>query len=210
MIRNEDVESRGSICSEPFRFVSILERHEVEDDGERWNAIGGSRRCSPTLVDLKSILIKSDENKHKLFMTQLSKLCYIFGILVMCIPIIVCDIYFAMHDTTCLHNKINKLEINMYDYLLIGGIWGSIVITSYSYIKYYINRQNFDDDNMLLLFITLCSWVNKLFSTIWVILGSIMFWGCMNTSNCSSEIYNYLFASKIKGSFIIISLTGKE
>ena len=193
---DEDVESqlhRNSINSEDFyetfRFSSL----------------------SPTLPDLKSILIKSDENKHKIFMNNFHKVCYIFGLCVLCLPLIICDIYFAINDDTCLHNKINKLQINMYDYLFVSGIWGIIILMSCSLIKYYIIRQNYDEDNMLITFILYSSLSNKIFSTAWVILGSVMFWSILDTNNCSSTIYNYLFASMIiKSTYVIINLTQKN
>lgn len=37
----------------------------------------------------------------------------------------------------------------------------------------------------------------NLFLIIWNILGAIIFWGLMDTTNCSDTIYNYMFASLI-------------
>ena len=161
---------------------------------------------TPSVIDLKSILINSDENKHNQYIKKINKICHIFTRCIIIIPFIVCDIYFALTPSdTCRKYKVNKLPININIslYLLISGLWGIVILISYSLVKYYINRQHFDDDNKLLLYISYSNWFSKLLSIIMVIVGYIMYFS-LNPNDCTTSIYHYLLVSMIVKSLLII------
>lgn len=163
-----------------------------------------STATTNTLTDLKSVLIKQNDNANRLFVERCKKVCYILTISIICIPIIFCDIYFANSNHICLRNKIEIFIINIADYLLASGIIESIILVSYSINTFYIDHNNFDDDNLLILFISFSKWLCIIFSIIWTIIGSVMFW---KTNTCYGPIYNYIFASIIiKSSISILSL----
>ena len=159
---------------------------------------------TPSVIDLKSILINSDENKHNQYIKKINKICHIFTRCIIIIPFIVGDIYFALTPSdTCRQYNLNKLSINISLYLLICGLWGIVILISYSLVKYYINRQQFDDDNKILLYISYSNWFSKLLSIILVIVGYIMYFS-LNPNDCTSSIYHYLLVSMIVKSLIII------
>lgn len=181
---------------------------------------------TPSVLDLKSILINSDENKHNQYIKKINKICNIFTRCIIIIPFIVGDIYFALTPSdTCLQYKVNKLSINISLYLLISGLWGIVILISYSLVKYYINREHFDDDNKLLLYISYSNWFSKLLSCIFVIVGYIMYFS-LNPNDCtierpvaegsgeqinsgddslrSSSIYHYLMVSMIVKNVLIV------
>jgi hypothetical protein len=183
---------------------------------------------TPSVLDLKSILINSDENKHNQYIKKINRICHIFIRCIIIMPFIVGDIYFALTPSdTCRRYNLNKLPININIslYLLISGLWGIVILISYSLVKYYINREHFDDDNRLLLYISYSNWFSKLLSIIMVIVGYIMYFS-LNPNDCtierpvaegsgeqinsgddslrSSSIYHYLLASMIVKSLLII------
>ena len=161
---------------------------------------------TPSVLDLKSILINSDENKHNQYIKKINKICHIFTRCIIIMPFIVGDIYFALTPSdTCLQYKVNKLPININIslYLLISGLWGIVILISYSLVKYYINREHFDDDNKLLLYISYSNWFSKLLSIILVIVGYIIYFS-LNPNECTSGIYHYLLVSMIVKSLLII------
>ena len=159
---------------------------------------------TPSVLDLKSILINSDENKHNQYIKKINKICHIFTRCIIIIPFIVGDVYFALTPSdTCLQYKVNKLSINISLYLLISGLWGIVILISYSLVKYYINREHFDDDNKLLLYISYSNWFSKLVSIIMVIVGYIMYFS-LNPFDCTTSIYHYLLVSMIVKSLLII------
>ena len=163
---------------------------------------------TPSVIDLKSILINSDENKHNQYIKKINKICHIFTRCIIIIPFIVCDIYFALTPSdTCRQYKVNKLPINISLYLLISGLWGIVILISYSLVKYYINWEHFDDDNKLLLYISYSNWFSKLLSIIMVIVGYITYFS-LNPNDCTTSIYHYLLVSMIvKSLFIIVNIT---
>ena len=159
---------------------------------------------TPSVLDLKSILINSDENKHNQYIKKINRICHIFIRCIIIMPFIVGDIYFALTPSdTCRRYNLNKLPINISLYLLISGLWGIVILISYSLVKYYINRDQFDDDNRLLLYISYSNWFSKLLSIIMVIVGYIMYFS-LNPNNCTSGIYHYLLVSMIVKSLLII------
>lgn len=159
---------------------------------------------TPSVLDLKSILINSDENKHNQYIKKINRICHIFIRCIIIMPFIVGDIYFALTPSdTCRRYNLNKLPINISLYLLISGLWGIVILISYSLVKYYINREQFDDDNRLLLYISYSNWFSKLLSIIMVIVGYIMYFS-LNPNNCTSSIYHYLLVSMIVKSLLII------
>ena len=161
---------------------------------------------TPSVLDLKSILINSDENKHNQYIKKINRICHIFTICIIIMPFIVGDIYFALTPSdTCRRYNLNKLPININIslYLLISGLWGIVILISYSLVKYYNNRDQFDDDNKLLVYISYSNWFSKLLSIIMVIVGYIMYFS-LNPNNCTSGIYHYLLVSMIVKSLLII------
>ena len=163
---------------------------------------------TPSVLDLKSILINSDENKHNQYIKKINRICHIFIRCIIIMPFIVGDIYFALTPSdTCRRYNLNKLPINISLYLLISGLWGIVILISYSLVKYYINRDQFDDDNRLLLYISYSNWFSKLLSIIMVIVGYIMYFS-LNPNDCTTSIYHYLLVSMIvKSLFIIVNIT---
>ena len=183
----------------PYTTTSSTPSPPLEDEYETFG-------YTPSVIDLKSILINSDENKHNQYIKKINKICHIFTRCIIIIPFIVCDIYFALTPSdTCRKYKVNKLPININIslYLLISGLWGIVILISYSLVKYYINREQFDNDNRLLLYISYSNWFSKLLSIIMVIVGYITYFS-LNPNNCTTSIYHYLLVSMIVKSLLII------
>lgn len=123
-------------------------------------------------------------------------------------PITFCDLYYAYNDSTCVNEPAGRLEINLYNYLMVNG-WISIcfiIILTIMIIFYNPNTTN--DQSFFTLcgggIITILSTLLSIFGLIWNIFGAIIFWGLMDTSKCSDSIYNYVFASLIIKFVIII------
>lgn len=154
---------------------------------------------------------------------------YIFLILLMFIsPFIICELYYAYNDTSCIYQKIEQLHMNLHDFLMISGYMGISVSTIYGVIIYTqdnntlnllykmfisnggINTNNEKPINVYLaklFYFVICFF--GMFGLSWLILGSLIFWKFMDTSKCSNSIYNYIYAELIIrwiiifGSFIV-------
>jgi len=118
-------------------------------------------------------------------------------------PFVICDLYYAYTDATCVHNPTKKLNLDMYQYLLISGYYG-VAFLGLIVLAIFVskmpgvgsNKSN-NDDNCIILFVEILKILIMLFSTAWVIVGGIIFWNEIDNSTCSKPVYNYLTASLV-------------
>jgi hypothetical protein len=116
-------------------------------------------------------------------------------------PFIICDLYYAYTDDTCVHNPTKKLDVDMYQYLLINGYYGVsflglILIGIFIQKKQDIASKSNDDD-CIILFAHMFKMILMFFSTAWTVVGAVIFWHEIDNSSCSRPVYNYLTASLI-------------
>ena len=120
-------------------------------------------------------------------------------------PFIVCDIYFALNDVSCVHQKTREMDIVMNVYLLSSGlislimtVLSNIYILSFSNNLLTSNNNNTDEDGInCLLYMLKC--VFQVFNLSWLITGCVLFWAYMDINSCSKPVYNYLMARFIIG-----------
>lgn len=112
-----------------------------------------------SITDQPANVIDSSVNWLKLFM--------IFFITLFSFPIIFCDLYFANNNTTCVNQKFDKLNVNMYNYLMVSGIYsGSTLFIIICYIL-YCDLTKFNNDTLFLF--SIIEFINKLFISSWTI-----------------------------------------
>ena len=124
-----------------------------------------------------------------------------------CFPIMFCDIYYANNDDKCVHQDIIHMSINMYDYLMVSGIHNAaslflIIIAT----LFCVDFQNHNNNACLFVFMKIIEYTNKVFVTAWTIVGSVIFWAYMDTSQCSKTVFDYLFTTLII-KIVFISIT---
>ena len=123
---------------------------------------------------------------------------FVSGVIIICCsPFIICDLYYAYTDNSCVHNPTKKSMVDLYTYLLVSGYYGlcslAIVVCGMMAIDIEKERDN-ELGNMLFLLIT---YISTLFSTSWIVVGAVVFWNEVDNSTCDKPIYNYLYASII-------------
>ena len=128
------------------------------------------------------------------------KIIYIISysiVFVLWFPTLFCDYYYAVNNIECLKQPLH-ISLTMYDYLLTNAILGSILLSIILMTIITTNVQDYENPHSFTRFAChfmkmICSY----FTIAWTIVGSIMFWGQMNQSLCSSAVNNYLTASLI-------------
>jgi len=150
---------------------------------------------SDNLIDKSSISSSEVENKSILY----NKLSYIIILMIISLPISICDIYYAYNDNSCIKIYPKNLNINMKLYLLISGYSCVFILLISSYHVYCLTNKN---DNKIanvckiiqyILFVLSC-----MFSICWNIIGSLIYWGNLyNSYLCDVNISTYLFISLI-------------
>lgn len=123
------------------------------------------------------------------------KLSLLFFMILFGLPIPFFDLYYAHTDDSCVTEQASKLAIDLKDYLLVSG-WLFIVIIALVSIATCIVKQSEMDEEFFGC--VKCYLIPiRIFNFAWHIVGSIIFWELMNTSNCSNSIYNYVFATLV-------------
>ena len=136
-----------------------------------------------------------------------AKICLSAIITIILSPIAICDIYYALNDTSCVTENVQFMVINMKMYLFVssliafatlGVIVCMIFLFDYTYnIRTSITRN--DDDAEIYTCSNLCQQIFKWFNLSWLIVGCVLFWGYMDVSLCEYSIRNYLYSRFIIG-----------
>jgi hypothetical protein len=140
-----------------------------------------------------------------------AKICAIMLVTISFSPFVICDLYFALTDTSCINQPIDKIQLNMRTYLLVCAIIGIVSITFIDVTILLCDYENFElDTNNILL--KMFDYVYKLFTLAWLIVGCVLFWNLMDTSICTHQVYSYLLARFILMiiSFAMLLLTNEK
>lgn len=117
-------------------------------------------------------------------------------VILICFPIMICDLYYGYNDNTCVSNSAEPLNLTLKDYLITSGFiaLGEIIFLI-AYIGILLNDE---------FTLTCCSiigvilfYFTAIFSIIWNIIGGVIFWAYMDNTTCSSTLFNYVFTSLI-------------
>ncbi len=114
--------------------------------------------------------------------------------IIMYTSFIVCDIYFALNDDSCVNQDVSRLSFNLKTFLLVRGfillglifdVILTLCFTTHSMIGLCTCGQ-------ISIFVLIC-----IFSLAWNIIGAVLFWSYMDTSQCANPVYNYTYASLV-------------
>jgi hypothetical protein len=147
--------------------------------------------------ELKGILhrpTQNDEDTEVIIKTALS----IF-IIIISLPFITSDIYYAYNDHSCVKEYPNKININLKMYLLLSGymLLSKIIFVIFGIFSVSYRYSDFINVSVLILF-GLLMVVYELFNVIWNIIGAIIFWGDIyKNNNCNNDVSTYIFVSLI-------------
>ena len=134
------------------------------------------QRISSILKTSESSRSSANDDLYILYM----KLFILFIILVCLIPFVVCNLYYAYSDKSCVHEKAGKLDVNLFNYLVVDGIFGAVVA-----IVWFLQicTSNFTEDSELPVgrwfIVVLITGIGSVFGLAWTITGAIIFWSLM-------------------------------
>jgi len=144
------------------------------------------------------------------------KLCISTILIIIYSPFIICDLYYAYTDNSCVHIPASKMSVNMYTYLLVSGynslcvcmiyVIGIICVTDKPEHTTCIN-------NMIYCIVSTITCMSAVFSVAWVIVGAVIWWNEIDNATCSRATYNYVMASiiiKIVAIFIAGCMASKS
>ena len=151
-----------------------------------------------SLSKLKGILKKPDPDEDKRIVEYINFIVMI-GIVIACIPIIVCDFYFSSVDEMCVNSPPSNLNITMKMYLISSGCFNMVLLPLVVLNSYYF--PSIHERNVSLYILKICNLgatIINLASFTVNIMGSLIFWGAIyGKEACSSNISTYIFITII-------------
>ena len=118
--------------------------------------------------------------------------------LIICLPIIICDLYFAYTDETCVNEYPANIDINMKQYLIVSAITSFVIINAYMLLINSFVKEEYTDNFCCVILAFVFIGLLGIFALIWNILGAVIFWGSIyGEGHCSRKVSTYLFVSLI-------------
>jgi uncharacterized membrane protein len=112
------------------------------------------------------------------------------------LPLVFCDLYYAYNDNSCVDSHVDRISVNLKDYLIVSGLLTGCLLFIII-LGILLFNENSKTKITLFYFALILYIFSSIFNTIWNIIGGIIFWGYMDNSLCSNNIFNYVFASLI-------------
>jgi hypothetical protein len=99
--------------------------------------------------------------------------------------------YFCYNDKSCILNK--DISISLQTYLFIDSIYGIGLVMFLPIVLYIIDLDN-KIERQMFCFVSL---VRTIFILTWTTVGSYIFWGLTDNTECNQNIYYYIYSSLI-------------
>lgn len=162
--------------------TNIDELNDLEDIETNINTL----RKTATSLDNYTNMESSNNN--------CSRIIILLIFLIISFPITFCDLYYCYNDDTCVSEPLDKLDINLQDYLFVYGWIQITFICLFCFCFCFLGIHNYDN---IMKFTNIVYSILNIFLIIWNIMGAIIFWSLMDTTKCSNSIYGYVFISLI-------------
>ena len=158
---------------------------------------------------LKKQMTEFEEIQNKARINQLAKYLSIATFITIYLPIIICNLYFAYTDKSCVLYTTPKFSLNIYDYLM-----GESYIMFFTLNIIVLSVICEPDENSIWKFAYDTYIISyKVFSMIWLVIGIIIFWFIIDNKQCNHSLYYYMLTFltiKMIGQIINIIIHYKE
>lgn len=116
------------------------------------------------------------------------------------IPLIITSLYYVVNDHSCVYEPVKCMAVNLFIYFIVGIIVDILCLYLFILLICKLCKNKVFTITRTLL--EICWWIG----VAWTIVGSVMFWGCMDTSKCDKGIYTYVYAFLII-KYVLICMT---
>ncbi len=117
-------------------------------------------------------------------------------ILIIVMPLIICDIYYATHSECVLHYP-DDILVNMKTYLLVCASESLIILVLIAVFIHNMSCDNRETEMYTPIFFIIAFFI-QVFTVAWHIVGGVIFWGTLYPEHlCTKQESTYLFVSLI-------------
>ena len=176
-----------------------------EDEGEKFTDIekccdnDNNNNESQLKSILKPTLSNKDYNNNLKLQINIIKIASIIFIFIISIPFIICDLYFAYNDDSCIEIYPKYIIfMNMKAYLLISGYYTIGFMCVIICNLQFLSIENKNSNVIFMSILSVIINVSKVFLIIWNTIGAFIFWGTLyHLEKCKTIVYNYFFVSLV-------------
>ena len=176
-----------------------------EDEGEKFTDIekycdnDNNNNESQLKSILKPTLSNTDYNNNLKLQINIIKIASIIFIFIISIPFIICDLYFAYNDDSCVEVYPKYIIfMNMKAYLLVSGYYTIGLMCALICNLQFLSIENKISNVICMSILSVIINVSKVFLIIWNTIGAFIFWGTLyNVEKCKTIVYNYFFVSLV-------------
>ena len=176
-----------------------------EDEGEKFTDIekccnnDNNNNESQLKSILKPTLSNKDYNNNLKLQINIIKIASIIFIFIISIPFIICDLYFAYNDDSCVEVYPKYIIfMNMKAYLLVSGYYTIGLMCALICNLQFLSIENKNSNVICMSILSVIINVSKVFLIIWNTIGAFIFWGTLyNVEKCKTIVYNYFFVSLV-------------
>ena len=175
-----------------------------EDEGEKYTDIekccdNDNNNESQLKSILKPTLSNTDYNNNLKLQINIIKIASIIFIFIISIPFIICDLYFAYNDDSCVEVYPKYIIfMNMKAYLLVSGYYTIGLMCALICNLQFLSIENKNSNVICMSILSVIINVSKVFLIIWNTIGAFIFWGTLyNVEKCKTIVYNYFFVSLV-------------
>ena len=190
---DENVEEKWS---EEYTFTEIIIHSNNSDTSNNNNNSSNNNsnnNSNNSSSNIKGILKKpKNDISEQNIMLCVKSFAFII-LLGFTVPFIVCNIYYAYNDTSCVTINPDHFGINLKTYLVVDGILGAIVLFIIIFAVCCIKEEPNSNNCCLNMVGNLAT----VFGVAWTIIGEIIFWKLIDNTRCDRAVYNYVFAQLV-------------
>ena len=148
---------------------------------------------------LKPTLSNEDYVNNVKLQINIIKIASIIFISIIAIPFIICDLYFAYNDDSCVEVYPKYIIfMNMKAYLLVSGYYTIGLMCALICNLQFLSIENKNSNVICMSILSVIINVSKVFLIIWNTIGAFIFWGTLyNVEKCKTIVYNYFFVSLV-------------
>ena len=176
-----------------------------EDEGEKFTDIekccnnDNNNNESQLKSILKPTLSNEDYVNNVKLQINIIKIASIIFIFIISIPFIICDLYFAYNDDSCIEIYPKYIIfMNMKAYLLVSGYYTIGLMCVLICNLQFLSIENKNSNVIFMSILSVIINVSKVFLIIWNTIGAFIFWGTLyNVEKCKTIVYNYFFVSLV-------------
>jgi len=144
--------------------------------------------------EIKGILKKPEDDTSEQNIMLCVKTVMFTILLALTMPFIVCNLYYAYNDESCVTINPDNFGVNLQTYLAVDGIILAVAVFVIMFSAFCFIKEQPNEDNCCL------NTFGKLataFGVAWMIIGAVIFWNLIDNKKCDKPVYNYVFAQLV-------------